>query len=215
MNERQFFQELGKQIYRMDAMYANYAKRLNLKSTTLLWVLYALDDGTDHSQKEISVNWHIPKSSVNAAISELDEQGFVTFLPIQGEKRELLVRLTPSGEEYAHRMLAGDMTSSMIDLDAVMKDKATGYAELAALRSVSLLEKAGQSEEAMALLYEIRGTKDFSAPARNVATVAIAQRLMDAENPDYAEVEKLLAPLAAEGSAWKDIAGEILAAIPD
>jgi hypothetical protein len=38
---------------------------------------------------------------------------------------------------------------------------------------------------------------------------------MDAENPDYAEVEKLLAPLAAEGSAWKDIAREILEAIPD
>lgn len=141
--------------------------------------------------------------------------GAFVFEGIKYYKQEVSARDSVAFTRALNAAVAGDVTSSMIDLDAVMKDKATGYAELAALRSVSLLEKAGQNEEAMALLYEIRGTKDFSAPARNVATVAIAQRLMDAENPDYAEVEKLLAPLAAEGSAWKDIAREILEAIPD
>lgn len=105
MEDRRFFQELGKQIYRIDAMYAEYAKRLKLKNARLLWVLYALDDGTNHSQKEISENWNMPRSSVNAVVSELYEQGYVIFLPIQGQKRELLIRLTPSGETYAHKML--------------------------------------------------------------------------------------------------------------
>lgn len=141
--------------------------------------------------------------------------GAFVFEGIKYYKQEVSARDSIAFTRALNAAVAGDMTSSMIDLDAVMKDKATGYAELAALRTVSLLEKAGQGEEAMALLYEIRGTKDFSAPARNVATVAIAQRLMDAENPDYAEVQKLLTPLAAEGSAWKDIASEILAAIPE
>ena len=106
MEERRFFQELGKQIYRMDAMYAQYAKRLKLKNARLLWVLYALDDGTNHSQKEISANWNMPKSSVNVVVSELYKKGYVMFLPVEGQKRELWIRLTPSGEEYAHRMLA-------------------------------------------------------------------------------------------------------------
>ena len=106
MNERLFFQELGKQIYRMDAMYAQYAKRLKLKNVRLLWVLYALDDGTNHSQKEISANWNMPKSSVNTVISELYEKGYVRFIPVEGQKRELWVRLTPSGEEYAKKMLS-------------------------------------------------------------------------------------------------------------
>lgn len=105
MDERRFFQELGKQIYRMDAMYAQYAKRLKLKNARLLWVLYALDDGTNHSQKEIAENWNMPKSSVNAVVSELYEEGYITFLPIQGQKRELWIRLTPDGEAYAHNML--------------------------------------------------------------------------------------------------------------
>ena len=105
MEERRFFQELGKQIYRMDAMYAQYAKRLKLKNVRLLWVLYALDDGTNHSQKEISANWNMPKSSVNAVVSKLYEEGYVTMLPIQGQKRELWIRLTPAGEAYAHTML--------------------------------------------------------------------------------------------------------------
>ena len=107
MDERRFFQELGKQIYRMDAMYAQYAKRLKLKNARLLWVLYALDDGTNHSQKEIAANWNMPKSSVNAVISELYENGYITLLPIQGQKRELWIRLTPVGKQYAHKMLKG------------------------------------------------------------------------------------------------------------
>ena len=106
MDERRFFQELGKQIYRMDAMYAEYAKRRKCKNARLLWVLYALDDGTNHSQRDISENWNIPKSSVNAIVSELYDDGYVTFAPIPGQKREMFVHLTPEGEEYAHKKLA-------------------------------------------------------------------------------------------------------------
>ena len=107
MDDRRFFQELGKQIYRMDAMYDEYAKRKKCKNARLLWVLYALDDGTNHSQRDISENWNIPKSSVNAIITELHEGGYVTLLPIKGQKREMLVHLTPEGEIYAQRMLSG------------------------------------------------------------------------------------------------------------
>ena len=106
MNERRFFQELGKQMYRMDAMYAEYAKRRKCKNARLLWVLYALDDGTNHSQRDIAENWNIPKSSINAIVSELYDDGYVTFVPIPGQKREMFVRLTPEGEEYAHKKLA-------------------------------------------------------------------------------------------------------------
>ena len=106
MDERRFFQELGKQMYRMDAMYAEYAKRRKCKNARLLWVLYALDDGTNHSQRDISENWNIPKSSVNAIVSELYEEGYVTFIPVKGQKREMFVRLTPEGEEYARKKLA-------------------------------------------------------------------------------------------------------------
>ncbi len=149
---------------------------------------------------------------ISAAILAL--LGAFVFEGIKYYKQEVSAQDSIAFTRALNAAVAGDVTSARVDLEAVMKDRATGYAELAALRSVSLLEKEGQSEEAMALLYEIRGTKDFSEPARNVATVAIAQRLMDADKPDYAEVKKLLSPLAAEGSAWKNIAGEMLAALP-
>ena len=106
MDGRRFFQELGKQIYRMDAMYTEYAKRRKCKNARLLWVLYALDDGTNHSQREIAENWNMPKSSVNAIVTELHDAGYVSFTPIKGQKRELFVRLTPEGEEYARKKLA-------------------------------------------------------------------------------------------------------------
>ena len=52
MNSKMFFYEFGKLIYRVDGFYAEYAKEARVKEN-LLWILYALNDGGEHSQKEI------------------------------------------------------------------------------------------------------------------------------------------------------------------
>ena len=106
MDSRTFFYEFGKMIYRIDGFYSEYAKKLDVKEN-LLWILYALNDGKAHSQKEICESWDLPRSTVNTIMKELEDDGYVDLIQIKGEKRELQVCLTRKGIEYSYKLLNG------------------------------------------------------------------------------------------------------------
>jgi len=104
MDSKLFFYEFGKLIYRIDGFYREFAKKLDVKEN-LLWILYALNDDKEHSQKEICDNWDLPRSTVNTIMKELEDNGYVVLSQIKGEKRELLVKLTESGKSYSKELL--------------------------------------------------------------------------------------------------------------
>ena len=106
MNAKLFFYKLGKLLYRMDGVYDAYGRSCNIGSPNLLWILYALNDGEKHSQKQICDDWAIPRSTANTIIKDLESKSYVTLSQIKGERRELLVSLTPSGKEYANEILS-------------------------------------------------------------------------------------------------------------
>lgn len=106
MNEREFFYKLGKLVYQIDGAYEEYGRNCKIASPNLLWILYALNDGERHSQKQLSDDWAIPRSTANTIIKDLESKNYVVLLKIKGERRELLVSLTPSGKEFADRILA-------------------------------------------------------------------------------------------------------------
>lgn len=105
MDSKLFFYEFGRSIYRVDGFYAEYAKKCNVKEN-LLWILYALNDGKEHSQKEICDSWDLPRSTVNTIMKELENDDYVMLNQIKGEKRELNVVLTLNGKEYADNLLS-------------------------------------------------------------------------------------------------------------
>ncbi len=106
MDAREFFYKLGKIIYQIDGMYDEYGRNGKIKSPNLLWILYALGDGEKHSQRQICDDWAIPRSTANTIIKDLESKGHIALSPIKGERRELLISLTPSGKEYADNILA-------------------------------------------------------------------------------------------------------------
>ena len=106
MDERNFFYGLGKLVYRIDGVYEGYGKNCKLGSPNLLWILYALNDGERHSQKQICEDWDIPRSTANTIIKDLEAKGYLTLSQIKGERRELLVALTTGGKEYADKILS-------------------------------------------------------------------------------------------------------------
>ncbi len=106
MDERIFFYKLGKLVYQIDGVYEAYGKNCRLGSPNLLWILYALNDGERHSQKQLCDDWDIPRSTANTIIKDLESRGLVALSQIKGERRELLVSLTPSGKEYADGILS-------------------------------------------------------------------------------------------------------------
>ena len=106
MDERIFFYRLGRLVYQIDGVYEEYGKNCKIGSPNLLWILYALNDGERHSQKQICDDWDIPRSTANTIIKDLESKNYISLSQIKGERRELLVSLTPSGKEYADGILS-------------------------------------------------------------------------------------------------------------
>lgn len=105
MDAKQFFYDFGKALYHVDAAYDEFAKASGVASPTLMWILYALNDGKEHTQREICIDWALPKSTVNTVMSELKQSGYIEMVPIKGKRREMNVLLTESGKAYADALL--------------------------------------------------------------------------------------------------------------
>ena len=121
MDERTFFHQLGKCVYKIDGAYDEYGRNFKIASSNLLWILYALNDGERHSQKQLCEDWAIPRSTANTIIKDLESKNFVTLSPIEGERRELLILLTPSGKEYADKTLS-DLYQREKEIFSELKD---------------------------------------------------------------------------------------------
>ncbi|MBO5073654.1 MAG: MarR family transcriptional regulator [Eubacterium sp.] len=61
-------------------------------------VLSAIHEGgNDCTQRKISQRWMIPKQTINMILKEFERKGLVELLPMQEDKRNKLIRLTPAG----------------------------------------------------------------------------------------------------------------------
>lgn len=125
MNEREFFYRFGKALYQIDMYYGEFAKKKNNTSPGELWVIYALNDGNEYSQKQISEEWDIPKTTVNYVVKDLETRKLVELVPIQGKRREMVIRLTECGKAYADSLL-NDMYKKENDVFATIEN-ANGF----------------------------------------------------------------------------------------
>lgn len=87
----------------IDGIYDSIAKKIGIKEN-LLTLLYALDDGKIHSQKEICDEWFIPKTTINTIVKECVKKGYVLLNTNSGRK-EKEIYLTERGSEYAKMVL--------------------------------------------------------------------------------------------------------------
>lgn len=83
---------------KIDGVYYLFAKQFGNNENTLAF-LYALADGKPHSQKEISEEWLIPRTTINSIVKKMLAQGYVAFVPEQHRKEKALM-LTDSGMRY-------------------------------------------------------------------------------------------------------------------
>lgn len=102
--DRDMIRRLMIVVNRIDGIYERMSARLGIK-LNLVCLLYALDDGRPHSQKEISENWMLPRTTLNTITKECIERRYVTLEPIPGKRREMNLILTDSGKAYARKYL--------------------------------------------------------------------------------------------------------------
>ena len=96
---------LNKSLYNIDEAYFLSFNKKRV-SRAELCVMYALDDGEFHSQREIAEDWLVPKTSVNTIVKRWEKEGYLTMRAIPGKRREMQIMLTDAGREYAKGFLA-------------------------------------------------------------------------------------------------------------
>ena len=104
MDGNESARRLAKAACALDGAYDRLAKRLGITGN-LLWLLYILDDGAPHSQKQICEEWLFPKTTVNTLTKECQGAVYITLHTIPGKKRELHIQLTDAGRDYVHQKL--------------------------------------------------------------------------------------------------------------
>ena len=101
---RQKIRRLNLAVNRIDGIYYQLSKILGEKDN-LICLLYALDDGKPHSQKQLCEEWLIPKTTINTIVKELAAEGFLLLI-IEEHTREKRICLTPKGRRYASSLLS-------------------------------------------------------------------------------------------------------------
>ena len=79
MESREFYFELCKLLNSLNNSYDKYAKRNGIVSNNLLWLVYALSDGKEHTQLEMCNHTSLPKTTVNTLIKDLENNQYVTL----------------------------------------------------------------------------------------------------------------------------------------
>mgnify|MGYP002572480241 FL=1 len=100
--ERESVRRLMVAINRVDGIWYLLARKSGMKVNTIS-LLFALDDGKAHTQKQICEEWIIPRT-INTVVKECVELGYVELEQIDRSK-EKLVRLTEKGMQYTQQVL--------------------------------------------------------------------------------------------------------------
>ena len=90
---------------RIDGVYYHLGKRLGVNENTLAF-LYALTDEKPHSQKEISDEWLIPRTTINSIVKEMLAEGYIVFCT-EPHKKEKAITLTEKGKKYTDKLMMG------------------------------------------------------------------------------------------------------------
>ncbi len=87
-----------------DGTYYRWAKRSKVTWHTLD-LLYALNDGQPHSQKQICEDWMIPKTTISTVVKACREAGYITLRPMPDSPRQQQLCLTEAGKAHARETL--------------------------------------------------------------------------------------------------------------
>lgn len=90
-------------INKLDGAYYQCARRIGIKVNALT-LLYVLQDGKPHSQKQICEEWLIPKTTINTIVRELENSGHLV-MRAEPHTREKFLHLTALGRDYADHVL--------------------------------------------------------------------------------------------------------------
>ena len=96
MTERDFARRLTLAIFKINGIENSIDQKVAVGSAELC-LMYALDDGQPHSQKQICEQWEISKTTLNTIVKRWEQEGLLILTKVPGKRREMAISLTESG----------------------------------------------------------------------------------------------------------------------
>lgn len=114
--EKDLMRRLISDTSKMDGLYYLWGKKTGI-SENMLTLMYALNDGEVHTQKQICEQFSIPKTTINTIVKELIEKGLIIFENGENLKEKNLA-LTKKGKAYAE-----EITGELKDIEKIAMEK--------------------------------------------------------------------------------------------
>ena len=122
MRTREIVNEINSLLNQSTYLYAQYAQE-NRISYVEMMVLYALlNTYAPLTQIELGAYYVISKQSINSAVKKNKTEGFILTVQDEKDKRQKYLKLTSSGEKYAHSVL-DKMMKIEDEVTAILGDK--------------------------------------------------------------------------------------------
>ena len=122
MHTREIVNEINSLLNQSTYLYAQYAQE-NRISYVEMMVLYALlNTDAPLTQIELGAYYVISKQSLNFAVKKYKTEGFILTVQDEKDKRQKYLKLTSSGEKYAHSVLY-KMMKIEDEVTAILGDK--------------------------------------------------------------------------------------------
>lgn len=100
MNAYEFMKKAGELTSKNQQHYHDFAKAYGISYNTLA-VLYTCYINQSCPQKQVTIEWYVPKQTVNTICNELIAEGLLTKVKGKKDRRETLISLTEKGVETA------------------------------------------------------------------------------------------------------------------
>lgn len=132
--EGDYIKRIATAMNRFDRAYINNVDLTGAKGGLLVF-LYALEDGEPHTQKEISEEWMLPRTTINSIVKKCEKDGFIKLKHVQGTRREMEIQLTEAGRGFADKTLSATHRAEYKAMSETLKefspDFIQGYEKLA------------------------------------------------------------------------------------
>lgn len=99
------FDKLVELAAKLSGIYAAVAKQHQLTLNELHF-LYSIGRYGTTSPTAIGDKWSLPKQTVTSVCKQLDQKGFLIFLPDEADKRSKLIDLSESGKHFIDPIIA-------------------------------------------------------------------------------------------------------------
>lgn len=99
------WEKLNKMNKEWDNLYHQVALKSNLSDSSF-WILYCLCNNEDGcTQMDICYEWNFSKQTVNSAIKDLKEKGYIELILEDGNKKSKKIILTDKGKEASKKLI--------------------------------------------------------------------------------------------------------------